>query len=105
MLPQVALAPCRRLSLANSPMYAACIDSFLSSQGKNEPGKTNITKSLRDVTQSQLDLTLGMTGRDHDAVSLSNLSVGSKGSSKGSENSSATPSDVTLMKNNKGRHC
>jgi len=57
-------------------------------------------KGLKDLTKSQLDLTLGLGTED--TQSLSGVSVSSKTSSKGSD---GAPVDVTITKNNKGTYC
>ena len=55
----------------------------------------------KDLTRSQIDLVYGREGTE-DNRSISDLSIGSKGSSKGSEEAPVGPSEVTLSKSNKG---
>lgn len=65
--------------------------------------------SRKDLTRSQIDLVYGGDrssggydgGSLEDNKSLSGVSIGSKSSSRGSEETSA-PTDISLSKNNKG---
>ncbi|XP_067943697.1 girdin-like isoform X2 [Watersipora subatra] len=62
---------------------------------KTPEGKTSFKK---DLSHSQMDLVYGVDNIE-ETRSLGGLSIGSKGSSRGSEE---TPTDVTMSKNNKG---
>lgn len=57
--------------------------------------------SRKDLTKSQLDLVYGSESVE-DSRSLSGVSIGSKGSSRGSEDIATGPSEFTLSKSNKG---
>ncbi|KAF6038460.1 hypothetical protein EB796_003243 [Bugula neritina] len=64
---------------------------------KNSEGKL---MSRKDLTKSQLDLVYGSESVE-DSRSLSGVSIGSKGSSRGSEDIATGPSEFTLSKSNK----
>lgn len=54
------------------------------------------------MTRSQIDLVYGFDGID-DTRSLSGVSIGSKGSSRGSEDNPHSAADIAISKSNKGK--
>lgn len=57
--------------------------------------------SKKDLSRSQMDLAYDVDSME-DNRSLSGLSIGSKGSSRGSEEAPVGPQDISLSKSNKG---